>query len=96
LFHNFQVCNSGAWVACRPSRPRSPLDWSVQVSHADWTATCSPGPVHTPDWTDWTMKNTAYQGDRYEEIHETVAILVVCTERTAGPPLKFKGKRWNT
>jgi hypothetical protein len=58
ILHKILVCNSGAWVACRQSRPRSPLDCSVQVSHVDWTACCSPGPVHTADWSDWTIKNT--------------------------------------
>jgi hypothetical protein len=58
ILHKILVCNSGAWVACRPSRPRCPLDWSVQDSHADWTACCSPDPVQAPDWTDWTIKNT--------------------------------------
>jgi hypothetical protein len=59
ILHKILVCNSGAWVACRPCRARSPLDCSVQGSHAHWTACCSPGPVQTPDWTDWTIKNTA-------------------------------------
>jgi hypothetical protein len=73
ILHKILVCNSGAWVSCKPSRPRCPLDWSVQVRHADWTACCSPGPVQTPDWTDWTMKNTGFNSIRENPFARTTS-----------------------